>query len=121
MAPSPVGSQILKGKQPRWKVGEQLGSGACSTVHLLEDIDGSPTDFAIKMAPVPKKKTKKGNSKEEINETLLYFENMVYHNQVQDIQGTIIPKLPPPKGPPGHGKTDGEGECPRAGFQLGLQ
>ena len=103
MAKSPVGIEIYKGKQPKWKVGKQLGTGACATVHQLDNIDGSPTEFAIKLAPLPKKITKKQNSKEETNQRLLSFENTVYHNQVQDLQGTFVPKLPPSKGPPAHG------------------
>jgi hypothetical protein len=62
-----VSIEIRKGRNPKWRVGKLLGSGACATVHLLEEMDGSPTGFAIKVAPIPKKMTKKRNSMEEVN------------------------------------------------------
>ena len=106
--PSPVGIEILKGSKPKWRVGKELGSGACATVHLLEEVDGTSTDFAIKLAPIPTKTTKKKNSKEEINASKLYFEHVVYQNQFQDVQGQYIPNLPPYKGPPANGEAKGK-------------
>jgi hypothetical protein len=108
MAPSPVGIELLKGSKPKWRVGKELGSGACATVHLLEEIDGTPTELAIKLTPIPTKKTKKQNSIEEVNSSRLYFEHVVYHNQFQDVQGTFIPKLAPYKGPQPHGEAGGK-------------
>ena len=108
MAPSsPIGIELYRGKTPKWRVGKQLGSGACATVHLLEEIDGSPTQWAIKLAPVPKKKTKKGTSTEEVNDRLLYNEGVMYQNQFQDIQGRYVPKLPPYGGPLATGEAEG--------------
>jgi hypothetical protein len=63
------------------------------------------------LAPIPKKTTKKGNSTEEVNASRLFFEHLVYHNQVQDLQGQFIPNLPTYKGPPGKGETEGESDC----------
>lgn len=108
MAPKPEGIELFKGKTPKWRVGKHLGTGACATVHVLEEIDGSPTEWAIKLTPLPKKKTKKGNSEEEINDRLLYIENVMYQNQFQDIQGIYIPKLPPYDGPSATGEADGK-------------
>ena len=109
MAPKlPVGIELLKGKTPKWRVGKELGSGACATVHLLEEIDGTATEWAIKLAPIPKKKTKKGNSTEEVNDRILYHESVMYQNQFQDLQGIYVPKLPPFNGPPTSGETEGK-------------
>lgn len=111
MAPSttgPVGIELYKGSKAKWRVGRELGSGACATVHGLEEIDGTTTEYAIKLTALPSKATKKGKSKEEIQASALYFENLIYTNHVQDIQGTFVPKLPPyGKGPPTYGDEEG--------------
>ena len=109
MAPSSaVGIEIRKGNTARWRVGAKLGSGACASVHLLQDAEGDETEFAIKLTPLPKKTTKKQNSQDEVNARMLYFEHVMYQNQFQDIQGTYIPELPPYKGPPSYGESDGK-------------
>jgi serine/threonine protein kinase len=92
---------------PKYAV-NKLGSGACATVHALEEADGTPTEFAIKLAPLPKKITKKKNSQEEVNARTLYYEHVVYRNQFQDILGKYIPNLPSyGKAPPSNGEAGG--------------
>mmetsp|Transcript_57968 Transcript_57968/g.64786 ORF Transcript_57968/g.64786 Transcript_57968/m.64786 type:complete len:586 (-) Transcript_57968:1179-2936(-) len=110
---SPVGIEITNGSR-QWKVGKILGKGACATVCSLNRIDSSDnscneTEFAVKLAPLPKKKTKKGNSVEETNEKLLYYEHLVYNTQFQSLQGTFIPNVPKSssKVPPVYGNVNG--------------
>ena len=112
MAPSPVGINISKGKR-KWRVGKVLGNGACATVCELKSIDNgkcNETEFAVKLAPIPKKKTKKGNSPEETNDKLLYYEQMVYNTQFQSLQGSFIPIVPTAasKNPPSNGIENGK-------------
>lgn len=106
MAP-PKGIEIYKGKTAKWRVGKNLGTGACAAVHSLEEIEGSSTEWAIKLAPLPKKKTKKASSPEEVNVRLLHHEGVMYINQFQDLQGSYVPRLPPYKGPPSNGEAEG--------------
>ena len=107
---SPVGIEIAKGprKPFQWKVGKSLGCGACAAVHELVTVDGAPTEFAIKLAAVPEKRTKKGSSQAEVNERLIDFERLLYQNQFPDLQGTNIPTLPSGKGPPASGEAGSE-------------
>jgi hypothetical protein len=107
MAPSPVG-QTLTNNKSQWKIGKRLGIGACATVHSLETDTGAPTEFAIKLAPIPTKTSKKQNSPAEINARRLHYEHVVYQNTFSDLQGTLIPKLPSYKGPPASGEANGE-------------
>lgn len=110
MAPSPRGIEIGNGgsKKRIWKVGKELGRGACATVCALNNDDGSSTEFAIKLAPVAEKKTKKANSIQERNEALLHYEQLIYQTQFQDLQGKIIPSLPTAaKEPPIAGEASG--------------
>eukprot|EP00980_Cylindrotheca_fusiformis_P007206 scaffold1525_cov142-Cylindrotheca_fusiformis.AAC.6 len=108
MAPSATGVEILKGSKAKWRVGRKLGSGACASVHALEEVDGTPTEYAIKLAPVPKKITKKKTSVDEVNARTLYYEHVVYRNQFQDILGIYLPRLPSyDKAPPSNGEAGG--------------
>jgi len=99
-----------------------LGRGACATVCALESIDNineknndnrkktCETDFAIKLAPLPVKSTKKGNSPDETNAKLLYYEQMIYSTQFRSLQGSLIPKVPnfaASKDPPLYGDESG--------------
>ena len=106
MAP-PVGIKLKKSKNPKWKVGKKIGAGACASVHELLELDGTATDFAIKLAPLPTKTTRKQNSPAEVNARLLYFEQLMYNNQFPDMCGKTIPKLPPYGGPPVQGEEEG--------------
>ena len=112
MAPSPVGIEISKGKR-KWKIGKILGSGACATVCSMKVLDngrGEDTSFAVKLAPLPKKTTRKGNSPAEINAKLLYYEQLVYTTQFRSLQGEFIPRVPnssSSKDPPVYGEENG--------------
>jgi len=78
-------------------VGAILGRGACASVCSLERIESgtcTETDFAVKLAPLPVKTTKKGNSPQELNSKLLYYEQMIYTTQFRSLQGNLIPKVP---------------------------
>jgi len=111
MSHSPVGIEISKGKR-KWKIGKVLGSGACATVCALKYINSGrceETDYAVKLAPLAKKKTRKGNSPEEMNEKLLYYEQLVYTTQFRTLQGVFIPSAPSAssKDPPIYGDERG--------------
>jgi hypothetical protein len=111
MAPPSVASArgIEIGKNTRrWKVGEKLGSGACATVHTLQTLEGAPTEYAVKIAPLPMKTTKKQNAPAEVNDRYLAHEAMLYQTQFPHLQGTIVPNLPSGKGPPVTGIVEGE-------------
>jgi hypothetical protein len=90
MVSSPVGHEIAK----HYRVGPKIGSGACATVYELLDRNGNPTEFAVKMAPLPKKVTKKKNSPEETNASLIYHEQNLYQNHFGTIRGKYIPMTP---------------------------
>ncbi|MGK3738763.1 MAG: hypothetical protein ACI8RD_012405, partial [Bacillariaceae sp.] len=65
----------------------------------------------VKLAPLPKKKTKKGTSVEETNAKLLYYEQLVYNSQFRTLQGKFIPNIPKlssSKSPPVYGEADGK-------------
>jgi len=107
---APEGIQLYKGQTAKWRVGSKLGSGACATVHCLEELDGGsshPTEWAIKLAPLPTKTTKKGTTPMEVNARLIHHESVMYQNQFQDILGSVLPRLPPYKGPPVTGEAQG--------------
>jgi hypothetical protein len=98
MAP-PVGIEIRQGSA-KFKVGRQIGNGACATVYQLNDASGAATEYAVKCAPIPTKTTKKGNSAPEKNANLLNYEKLVYQTQFIGLQGKYIPFVPKSKGPP---------------------
>ena len=107
--PPPEGIQIYKGQTAKWRVGKKLGSGACAAVHSLEEIDGpsTATEWAIKLAPLPTKTTKKGSSPAEVNARLIHHESVMYQNQFQDLRGIFLPRLPPYQGPQPSGEANG--------------
>ena len=113
MISSPVGIEISKGKR-KWKIGEILGSGACATVCSMKAIDDGgckETNFAVKLAPIPSKTTRKGNSPTETNVKLLYYEQLVYTTQFRSLQGVFIPRVPnssSSKDPPIYGEESGK-------------
>ena len=98
MAPL-VGMEIRNGSA-KFKVGNQIGSGACASVYELKDASGQVTEYAVKVAPIAVKKTKKGNSLAEKNEALLHYEQLIYNTQFVSLQGKYIPSLPASNGPP---------------------
>jgi hypothetical protein len=104
MVPSPIGIEIFK----HYRVGPKIGNGACATVHELLDKNGIPTEFAIKVAPLPKKVTKKRNSPDEMNASLIYHEQNLYQNHFGKIRGIFIPMIPP-QVKLVHGNNNGKG------------
>jgi len=90
----------------KWKAGKKIGSGACAVVYDLVTTDGRSTDYVVKMTPVPKKKTKNGKTKEEIDASLLHYEQLIYQTQFQSLQGKTIPSIPF-AGPPITGESGG--------------
>lgn len=110
MAPSPEGTEIVRNKRAKFVVGKKLGSGACATVHELKDSNGVPTKYAIKIAPLPQKKSKKGKTEEEMNAQLIFYEQLIYQNQLAQLCGTYIPSLPNSlikEEPPVYGEENG--------------
>jgi hypothetical protein len=114
MVASPRGIEIGNGpasKRRIWKVGKELGRGACATVCALTNQDGSSTEFAIKLAPCRNNnnnKTKKKLTPEEANADLLNYEQRIFKTQFPRLQGTVIPSLPKgQKEPPDYGYESG--------------
>jgi hypothetical protein len=107
MGPTPVGIEIRRGNA-KYRVGQQIGKGACAAVYTLNDAeDNKATEFAVKIASLPTKTTKKGNSPEERNAALLHYEQLVYQTQFVGLQGRFIPSVPS-KGPPVTVDTNGK-------------
>ena len=108
MAP-PVG--ILIGgdsTKNQWKIGKQIGEGACASVHLLKSPSGTESNFVVKVTPLPTKITKKQQTIPERNARLLHYEGQMYQNILPDYRGYTIPQLPPYIGPPATGDVSGE-------------
>ncbi|KAG7352891.1 protein kinase domain containing protein [Nitzschia inconspicua] len=109
MSPSPSEIEIVRNRN-KFTVGKKIGSGSCAAVYELKDSTGQPTKFAIKVAPLPKKKTKKENSVEEINAQMLSYESMVYQTNFSELQGQFIPSIPDSmtkSDPPVNGEANG--------------
>ena len=119
---SPTG--ILIGPPAKaWRVGRELGRGACGSVHeIARDTAASSSsssgksDFVVKIATLPPSSTTAAKSKkrkktpQERNADLLYQENVYYRNVLNDLRGTVVPEVPHPGegGPPGYGDIDGK-------------
>ena len=95
MVSSPPEGITLKRGKKKFLVGKQIGSGACATIHELTDSNGHPTEYVVKMARAPSKTTKKQNTPEEINYSLVYYEQMIYRNHLGQIQGKFVPSIAP--------------------------
>lgn len=111
--------RYLDSKQ-KWLVAEQLGEGACGTVHALHYQSKSAssstnTQFAVKLAIEPPPSTNKKRKKTlvEKNADLLNHEHILYRNVLNNLRGTMIPDIPMAsyssiKTPPqGFGSIDG--------------
>jgi hypothetical protein len=109
---SPVGLQIGNDpRKPTHRIGKLIGTGACSSVHELEVIDGGSVEkFVIKLTPIPppKKSSKRKPTPIERNANLLSHETLMYKVQLNKLHGKYIPYLPPAKGPPQSGDVDGK-------------
>ena len=94
----------------KWRIGKRLGSGACGSVHILEKCNASTSSgiakYAVKLAPLPPStrptKSKKKKTAVERNADILYHENMLYRNVLNDLRGTVVPDVP----------LFGGGKCP---------
>ena len=110
---SPVGLCIGKPSKP-WTIGKQLGSGACGSVHELTVAGASTTQWAIKIAPLPKAKAaatkgkKRKKTAEERNADLILHEYTTLQN-AGEMRGRMVPELPY-SGPPPYGETSDGGE-----------
>ena len=105
-----------------WRVGRELGRGACGSVHEISRDTGTSTasssksDFVVKIATLPPasataaKSKKRKKTPQERNADLLYQENVYYRNVLNDLRGTVVPEVPHPGegGPPGYGDIDGK-------------
>lgn len=115
---SPVGLIISSGKH-QWKVGKEVGSGACASVHLLQEVHNgngaksksnntSTSSWVVKIAPLPTKITKQRKTPPERNAHLIYYEELMYQSQFVEFQGDILPRLPAGgHQPPSKGQGDG--------------
>ena len=90
----------------KWKLGPQLGSGACGTVYALHrhSIKDSKQNhsFVIKIAPIPPSTFASSTSKkrkktaEEKNADLLFHEHILYLNVLNTLRGSMVPEIPLP-------------------------
>lgn len=92
----------------KWMIGSCLGNGACGAVYSLDKVlkvrgvpvpavgNHSPSNFVIKVTPLPKTSTNKKKKKSDLekNADLLYFENTLYRNVFNDLRGLHIPEIP---------------------------
>lgn len=105
-----------------WRVGRELGRGACGSVHeIARDASASSSSgksgFVVKIAALPPaasataaRSKKRKKTPQERNADLLYQENVYYRNVLNDLRGTVVPEVPHPGegGPPGYGDIDGK-------------
>jgi hypothetical protein len=113
MAP-PTGLTIGSTTKP-YTIGRILGSGACGSVHELIAPAGSKhTDYAIKLAPLPKSKPANGKKRkktaEEKNADLISYEHLTLRNLGVEVRGRLVPDIPF-VGPPAYGEIEGEFSC----------
>ncbi|KAL7504372.1 hypothetical protein ACHAXN_004097 [Cyclotella atomus] len=109
MAP-PTGLTIGSTTKP-YTIGRILGSGACGSVHELIAPAGSKhTDYAIKLAPLPKSKPANGKKRkkteEEKNADLISYEHLTLRNLGVEVRGRLVPDIPF-VGPPAYGEIEG--------------
>lgn len=120
VANSPPEGMYLDPPRNKWKIGAQIGSGACGSVHQLmrcssSDNSGSSSCWAVKIAVLPPvsasatlTKRKKKKSAVEINADLLNYENTMYRNVLTDLCGNMVPDVPSGSGcPVGFGDLEG--------------
>jgi hypothetical protein len=103
-----------------WKIGKQLGSGACGSVHELvstssTSIKSSSTTvaWAIKIAPLPlppsksstTSKSKRKKTACERNADLILHEYTTLQNAGSAMRGVLVPEIPYMGNPPGYGET----------------
>lgn len=82
-------------KKHAWRIGKQLGSGACGAVHVLES-SSSSEKRAIKLATLPptsSNKRSKAYKEQNHNCSLLSYEALQYQNQLVSLRGKMIPDV----------------------------
>ena len=87
---------VLGNPRHLWRVGRQLGSGACGSVHELSNTLGDR--YAIKLArnpPPGSSRSKKKDKELRRNANLLHYEHIIYTAHVPHLGGDMIPSLPP--------------------------
>ena len=121
----PTGILIGPPSKP-WRVGRELGRGACGSVHDIGRVGSSTPSsaFVVKIATLPAAaasasstaKKRKKKTPAERNADLLYQENVYYRNVLNDLRGAVVPEVPHAGegGPPGYGDLDGECSKPGA-------
>lgn len=80
-----------------WRIGKELGAGACGSVHALHNDNNKESSlYAVKVVELPAKKAapKKKKSPLEIMAGLLSYEVMVYKGVLSSIRGKYIPEIP---------------------------
>eukprot|EP00586_Coscinodiscus_wailesii_P016483 CAMPEP_0172496560 /NCGR_PEP_ID=MMETSP1066-20121228/89304_1 /TAXON_ID=671091 /ORGANISM="Coscinodiscus wailesii, Strain CCMP2513" /LENGTH=549 /DNA_ID=CAMNT_0013268911 /DNA_START=37 /DNA_END=1687 /DNA_ORIENTATION=+ len=106
---------LLGSTSKPWRIGSELGSGACGSVHSLEKENGKVTSrYVVKVAPYDErpgaaKGKKRKKTAAELNADLLNYENTLYRGALNKLRGRVIPDVPDPGcgGPPGYGHVDG--------------
>jgi len=102
-----------------WKIGKQLGSGACGSVHELVSTSSTSNKsssttmaWAIKIAPLqpPSKssttsKSKRKKTASERNADLILHEYTTLQNAGSAMRGVLVPEIPYMGNPPGYGET----------------
>jgi hypothetical protein len=115
----PEGQLIGQG----WKIGKQLGSGACGSVHELVSTSttsssnkssSSKMAWAIKVAPLPpptkssttsKSSSKRKKTPVERNADLILHEYTTLQNAGSSLRGRLVPEIPYMGNPPAYGET----------------
>jgi len=76
-------------------VGKQIGKGAFGQVHAVVLRNSKKeTKWAVKLTEIPKKTTKKKSTPLERAHLLLWAEQLNYTGHLQQLCGTVIPRIP---------------------------
>ncbi len=109
---SPEGLLIGRG----WRIGKEIGSGACGSVHELTAPPGAksnPRAWAVKVAPLPKSRNGKGKkpkkTHEERNADLILYEYTTLQS-VASLRGRMVPEISFTGDPPSYGETEDKSE-----------
>jgi hypothetical protein len=85
----PIGLALSK----EHAIGKLIGQGAFGQVHAVTK-GAKETEWACKLTAVPVKKTKKGDSVQEVAYMRLWSEYLLYSQHFRHLGGTILPRLP---------------------------
>ena len=92
-----IEGQTIGSAKNTWRIGKELGAGACGSVHTLHNGNNKECSlYAVKVVELPAKKAapKKKKSHQEIMAGLLSYEVMVYKGVLSSIRGKYIPDVP---------------------------